>query len=293
MKQILILSGKGGTGKTTIVAAFIELLEAKAFADCDVDAPNLHLVMNMSGKPEVKDFYGMDKALIDEALCTGCGQCIEHCRFDAIEEIMTDDGLKCKVNPYACEGCSVCEYVCPSNAISLVKKVSGETDTYHEDVVFATATLKMGSGNSGKLVSEVKSNMKNKVDVDLVEVAVIDGSPGIGCPVIASITGVDLILLVTEPTVSGISDMKRVVEIAEHFKIQIAICTNKYDVNLEKTNEIKAYADTNSIPFVGVVPYDTQVASATNQGKSIMKVKSKAGDAITEILGNTLSVLNK
>jgi len=293
MKQILILSGKGGTGKTTIVAAFIELLEAKAFADCDVDAPNLHLVMNMYGQPEVEKFYGMDKAVIDEGICTGCGQCLEHCHFDAIEEIMTGSGIKYKVNPYACEGCSVCDYVCPSEAISLVRKLSGKTNIYYKDVVFSTATLKMGNGNSGKLVSEVKNNMKNKLDTDLVELAVIDGSPGIGCPVIASITGVDLILLVTEPTVSGISDMKRVVEIAEHFKIPIAICTNKYDVNKEKTDEIRTYADVNGLPFVGVVPYDTQVAYATNQGKNIMKVKSKAGDAIIEVLGKTLDVLNK
>jgi len=291
MKQILILSGKGGTGKTTMVAAFIELLDAKAFADCDVDAPNLHLVMTMEKEPETIDFYGMEKAKIDVEECIGCGKCQSSCRFDAIKEINTANGIKYEVNPYACEGCSVCDYVCPVDAVSLGFNIDGEMQVYKEDRVFSTATLKMGSGNSGKLVTEVKKNMKSHLNQEVVDVAVIDGSPGIGCPVISSVSGVNLILLVTEPTVSGISDMKRVVEIAEHFKITVAICTNKYDVNEEKTNEIKAYAKKNSIDFVGVIPYDRQVAYATNQGVSIMKVDSIAGDYITKVFTNTMDLL--
>lgn len=292
MKQILILSGKGGTGKTTMVAAFIELLNAKAFADCDVDAPNLHLLMNMNKKPETTDFYGMEKAIINEAECIGCGKCQSSCRFDAIDKINTANGIKYRIDTYACEGCSVCQYVCPVNAVSLGQNVDGEMQVYKEDRVFSTATLKMGSGNSGKLVTEVKKNMKNNVDEKSVDIAVIDGSPGIGCPVISSVSGVSLILLVTEPTVSGISDMKRVVEIAAHFKIPVAICTNKYNVNENKTNEIKAYAKKNNIDFVGVIPYDKQVAYATNQGKSIMNVESIAGEYIEKVFANTINLLN-
>ena len=291
MKQLLVLSGKGGTGKTTLVAAFIELLNAKAYADCDVDAPNLHLVMNALGMPDTGPFYGMEKASIDDRLCTGCGLCKTHCRFGAISRVETSQQNKTvyQIDPYACEGCAVCAYVCPAEAVTLGYQVDGETKVYHDEKVFSTATLKMGSGNSGKLVSEVKKNMRTYTENLERDVAIIDGSPGIGCPVIASISGVDLILLVTEPSLSGINDMKRVIEIAEHFKTPIAICTNKYDVNPEKTNQIKAHAKRVNIPYVGDIPYDTQVAVATNQGMSVMKMNSKAGAAIQIVFEQTMA----
>jgi len=291
MKQLLVLSGKGGTGKTTLVSAFIDLLGAKAYADCDVDAPNLHLVMNASGEPETDSFYGMEKALIDAKRCIGCGVCKTHCRFDAIKPVVIANQTTYHIDSYACEGCGVCEYVCPVEAVSLGYQVDGETNVYHDQAVFSTATLKMGSGNSGKLVSEVKKNMQLYAKEREIDVAVIDGSPGIGCPVIASISGVDLILIVTEPTVSGINDMKRVIEIAEHFKTPVAICTNKYDVNQEKTEAIKSYAEQLGIPFVGVIPYDTQVAVATNMGTSIMKVNAPAGTAIQSVFEQTMKLV--
>ncbi len=203
MKRLLILSGKGGTGKTTTAAAFVKLSGARAFADCDVDAPNLHLVAGLEGEPEEKPFIGSEKAVIDENKCVNCGICAEKCRFGAI----TLENGHTKVGEYACEGCGVCAYVCPQQAVSMVKDVAGTQFLYKGQTVFSTARLKMGRGNSGKLVTSVKMDMlKNTPDTEL---AVIDGSPGIGCPVIASVSGMDLVLVVAEPSLSGLSDLKR------------------------------------------------------------------------------------
>ncbi|PKM48113.1 MAG: ATPase, partial [Firmicutes bacterium HGW-Firmicutes-6] len=177
MKQLLILSGKGGTGKTTLASAFIKMAQAKVYADCDVDAPNLHLALNHLSQPKRNDFYGMPKAEINQTLCAKCDRCIENCRFDAIS--VDDDGYH--VDPFTCEGCGVCGMLCPVRAISLKPHIAGELMLYHEDVVFSTAQLKMGSGTSGMLVSEVKKQMKS-VDIG-ADLAIIDGSPGIGCPV--------------------------------------------------------------------------------------------------------------
>lgn len=293
MKQLLVLSGKGGTGKTTIVASFIELMEGKAYADCDVDAPNLHLLAQMVGDPIKADYYGMEKARINPAKCLGCGLCEDHCAFDAIEATTYEGEKVYQIKPYACEGCSVCQAVCPEGAVSMAYSKDGETMVYKDKAVFSTATLKMGSGTSGKLVTEVKKNMKNNVVEDAETVAIIDGSPGIGCPVIASVTGVSLILLVTEPTVSGFSDMKRVVEIAEHFKIPVALCTNKYDINRDKTQEIKDYAQEKNLSYVGVIPYDPGVAKATNEGLSVIRTKTKATSYIKDIYQRTNDLLKE
>jgi len=293
MKQLLVLSGKGGTGKTTIVASFIELMQAKAFADCDVDAPNLHLVTKMAGEPIQGDYYGMEKASVDPTKCLGCGLCEQHCAFDAIEAQVSEGRKVYQVKPYACEGCTVCQAVCPAEAISMSYSKDGETRVFKDQAVFSTATLKMGSGTSGKLVTEVKQNMKNNLVDGGADLAIIDGSPGIGCPVIASVTGVSLVLLVTEPTVSGISDMKRVVEIADHFKIPVAVCTNKYDVNLDKTEEIKAYVQEKNLTYVGVIPYDKGVAKATNQGVSVITTETKATAYIKEIYKATIDLLER
>lgn len=292
MKQLLVLSGKGGTGKTTVVSSFVELLDAKAFADCDVDAPNLHLVTDLATDPITSDYYGMDKASINKERCIECGECMNHCRFNAIKK--TDEGYD--VNVYACEGCSVCEAVCPVGAIEMKNDIAGNLMMYETKKVFSTAKLKMGSGTSGKLVTEVKKAMKAKTDDQKdhfkeYDIAIVDGSPGIGCPVIASVSGVDAILIVTEPTVSGISDMKRVVELADHFETPVAICTNKYNVNEKKTEEIKAFARSKNIPFVGVIPYDKGVAAATNEGKSIIKRKCPATPYMIEVFHSTMKLL--
>jgi len=294
MKQLLVLSGKGGTGKTTLVASFIYLLKAKAFADCDVDAPNLHLVTAMNTEPKKTNYFGLDKAVIDYEVCIGCGECADKCRFNAISLVNS----VYTISEYGCEGCSVCQKVCPVGAIEMTSDIAGEMRLYRDKAIFSTATLKMGSGTSGKLVTEVKKSMiagikssVNEGKLNEVEIALIDGSPGIGCPVIASISGVDVILVVTEPTVSGISDMKRIIEIANHFKINVAICINKYDVNMEKADEIKEYAVKNNYTFVGVVPYDTEVAEAINHGMNVMEKNSKASPYILELFQNTMNLL--
>ena len=216
MKKLLILSGKGGTGKTTASAAFIKFLNCKVFADCDVDAPNLHLVTSLADEPVKSDYYGSQKSFIDSSKCIGCGECFEKCRFDAIEEY---EG-KYKVDEIACEGCAVCHFVCPVDAVTMKDDIAGELKLYSQDAIFSTAKLKMGRGTSGKLVVEVKRQLPNDASE---EVAIIDGSPGIGCPVIASISGVDLVLIVTEPSLSGISDMERIIKTANIFQTKTAV----------------------------------------------------------------------
>ncbi|MCD2435435.1 ATP-binding protein [Acidaminococcus sp. NSJ-142] len=286
MKQLLILSGKGGTGKTTVAGAFIFLSKAKACADCDVDAPNLHLISHPSRPPERADYFGMPKARIDSDKCIGCGDCLSHCRFDAIEA-----GTSFRVKPFACEGCGVCAAVCPAGAISMGPAVAGELSLYREDSrVFSTAKLVMGSGTSGKLVTEVKKRMASAAEN--AELAVIDGSPGIGCPVIASISGVDMVLIVAEPSLSGISDMERIVKTAETFRTKTAVCVNKADVNPAKTEEIRTFCGENRIPFAGVIPFDPEAVKAVNSGKSIAEADCPSGQAVRSVYGKVMNLLS-
>lgn len=287
MIQLLILSGKGGTGKTTIASAFIKLANARAYADCDVDAPNLHLISDWDLEPEKTDYYGLQKAEINPELCIQCDQCRQNCRFDAIikEE-------KYMVAPFACEGCAVCEYVCPVKAIKMVPSVDGELALYSDaEKVFSTAQLKMGSGTSGLLVTEVKKQMKSAA-AD-AELAIIDGSPGIGCPVIASLSGVDMVLIVAEPSISGISDMERIVDTAAKFGIISAVCINKYDTNLRITKKIEDYCIQHGLPFVGRIPFDPNAVTAVNNGQSIVDIDCKSGTAAKEVYRKTMNLLHE
>lgn len=287
MKELLILSGKGGTGKTTIASAFIKLSQAKAFADCDVDAPNLHLVINPSTTPKTFDYYGMDKGYINLDKCNSCGLCYQHCAFDAIKPY----GDTYKIDYYSCEGCGVCEKICPTGAVSLKQYVAGELMLYRDDNIFSTAQLKMGNGTSGLLVSEVKKQMKSAISQDL-DLAIIDGSPGIGCPVIASISGVDMVLIVAEPSISGISDMKRIISTTRKFHTKTAVCVNKYDTNLHKTEEIKDICRDLTIPYLGGIPFDKSVVEIINNGKSIVDIHCAAGVAAEKIFQETIKTLN-
>lgn len=284
MKQLLVLSGKGGTGKTTVASAFIKLTNAKAYADCDVDAPNLHLVTENLTLVSDVPYFGMKKALIHQDICTGCGACQVNCRFDAINE---DVGYM--VDSFACEGCAVCEFVCPVNAIEMISNVAGSISLYENHAVFSTAKLEMGQGNSGLLVTEVKKQLKPYGDS--VEFAVIDGSPGIGCPVISSISGVDLVLVVAEPTLSGISDMERIVKTSMRFGVKIAVCINKFDINIQNTEVIESYCEQNDLRFVGRIPYDHLAVKAINDGHTVVEVECPSGKAIDEIYHNVYNLL--
>ncbi|NLI89790.1 MAG: 4Fe-4S binding protein [Epulopiscium sp.] len=288
MKELLILSGKGGTGKTTVASAFIKLNSAKAYADCDVDAPNLHLITGEQDQGKREDYYGMPKAYIDQSLCIECDECRQKCRFNAVE---VDDGSY-KVNQFACEGCGVCEYVCPVEAVNLRPSVDGDLILYlNENRVFSTAKLKMGSGTSGLLVSQVKKRMKSSPIKS--EIAIVDGSPGIGCPVIASLSGAHTVLIVAEPSLSGISDMERIIDTARAFGCQIAVCINKYDTNINNTNKIKEFCKERSIDYVGEIPFDSKAVDAINRGQTIVDVDCPSGEAVKEIYRATMDLLKK
>lgn len=285
MKQLLILSGKGGTGKTTIASAFIKLADAKAYADCDVDAPNLHLITEWNAEPIKTDYYGLPKAEINKELCIQCDQCRKNCRFDAIS---IDE--KYEVDPFTCEGCGVCEYVCPVEAITMIPAVAGELMLYSGgEKVFSTAQLKMGSGTSGMLVTEVKKQMKS-VAVD-THLAIIDGSPGIGCPVIASLSGVDIVLIVAEPSISGISDMERIINTAAKFGTKTAVCINKYDTNIENTKKIEEFCKKQGLPFIGSIPFDSNAVKSINNGQTIVDIDCTSGTALKEVYHKTMNLL--
>jgi len=264
MKQLTVISGKGGTGKTSITAAFASIVKNAVLADCDVDAADLHLIL----KPTVKktiEFHGLNIAHIDKDTCIDCKKCYESCKFDAI-----DDGIN--VIKESCEGCGVCEYVCPVDAITMEKRDSGFA--YISETRFgpmAHAMLKTAEEASGKLVTVVRNNAKQVADEKKKELVIIDGPPGIGCPVIASLTGVDLVLIVTEPTLSAIHDLERILGVANHFGIPAVVCINKYDINVDNTEKIERYCESVDVRVVGNLPYDTIMTDAMVNEKSIVE----------------------
>ena len=212
-------------------------------------------------------------------------QCRQNCRFDAIS---IDE--KYKVDPFACEGCGVCEYVCPVEAITMIPAVAGELMLYSDgEKVFSTAQLKMGSGTSGMLVTEVKKQMK-AATVD-TELAIIDGSPGIGCPVIASLSGGDMVLIVAEPSISGISDMERIINTAAKFGTKTVVCINKYDTNIENTEKIEEFCEKQGLPFIGRIPFDSNAVKAINNGQTIVDIDCTSGTAVKEVYHKTMNLL--
>jgi MinD superfamily P-loop ATPase len=275
MKQLTILSGKGGTGKTTITASFAVLAKNAVLADCDVDAPDLHMLLH----PEViktQEFKGSKLAVIDKTKCDNCGLCREKCRFDAITEAI-------EVDPIACEGCGVCAALCPADAITLAERISGYAYMSKTKYGFmAHALLSPGEANSGKLVTLVRQNARILSEKENSDLIIIDGPPGIGCPVIASVTGVDVGLVVTEPTMSGIHDFQRALQLLEHFSVKPLVCVNMYDINKDNTEKILRFCKENSIEVVGRIPFNPKVTEAMVNGKTIIEY-SPESDVAKEI----------
>jgi MinD superfamily P-loop ATPase len=274
MRKMTILSGKGGTGKTTITGSFAALSRDAVFADCDVDASNLHLLL----KPEVKEtieFKGLNLAVIDPEKCTQCGLCEEKCRFNAIHDFTVDS--------IHCEGCKVCVYICPVQAIDFVERVCGHA--YISETEYGPmshARLIPGMENAGKLVSLVRQNAKKLAEDGGHELVLVDGPPGIGCPVIASLADINHGLVVVEPTLSGIHDLKRALELLDHFNVEALVCVNKHDLNVENTVAIKEFCSEEGIEVVGQVPFDPEVTKAMVAGCPVVEYApdSLASEAI-------------
>jgi len=286
MRQLLILSGKGGTGKTTVATSFIKLAYAHAYADCDVEAPNLHLLLSYGEEPQRTEFASMPKASIDASRCDGCGICEENCRFDALERC----GTVFEVHAEACEGCGLCAALCPQDAIGMVPGTAGDIMLYADGRrAFSTARLRVGAGISGKLVTAVKEQLKeNAPPTDL---AVIDGPPGIGCPVIASLAGVDTVLLVVEPTMSGLSDLERVLETVRMVGCRVIACINRFDLNPKGTARIERFCRERDIPCVGKIPYDPAVVQAVNQGLCAVDLDGPAAEAVEDVFDRTMGLM--
>jgi len=268
MKQLVILSGKGGTGKTTVAAALAHLASEElpvVLADADVDAANLELVLDPT-KLEEHDFTSGQVALIDPNVCTACGTCAEVCRFEAV--IPGDDAYR--VDDIACEGCASCFYQCPAEAIRMEEQVAGRW--FRSDTRFGPlfhAHLFAAQENSGKLVTLVKQQGRLRALDEGRELLIVDGPPGIGCPVISASAGADLALLVVEPTVSGVHDLERILATTDHFGVPALVCINKVDVNLKRAAEVEAFCARRGIEVVGRIPFDTVVTEAIVQGQPV------------------------
>ena len=296
MKELVVISGKGGTGKTSIAASLAVLAGNVVLADCDVDAADMHLVL----APTVlqrEEFYGGSRAKIVPELCTACGKCKGLCRFDAIRfdgPGNKNNAQTCRVDPIACEGCGVCAWFCSYNAIEFEPEVNGQwfiSDTRIGPMVHAM--LGVAQSNSGKLVSFVRSEAK-KIAADRgFDLVLIDGAPGIGCPVIASVGGADMVLVVTEPTLSGMHDLERVADLTEHFGVETILCVNKWDLNEELTSRIEVQAVERGIKPAGRVRYAPAVTEAQVKGLSVVEyAQNGVADDIKKLWGNVRALLN-
>ncbi|MBU1627653.1 ATP-binding protein [bacterium] len=296
MKELVVLSGKGGTGKTSLVASFAAIAGDSILADCDVDAPDLYILLS----PKIREregFIGRKKARIKPGHCTACGKCEELCRFDAIFYDGPGNG-KCektfRIDEYLCEGCGVCYWFCKEKAIEFKEEVNGQL--YVSDTRFGTmvhALLGVVEENSGKLVTKVKEKAREIGNKKKTTLCIVDGSPGIGCPVIASTASANLILIVTEPTLSGIHDMERVLSLGKHFNIPCAICINKWDLNEEISSQIESIAVKNKNKLVGKIRYDKSVIKAQIKKLSVVEyTKSGITDDIKELWNNVRALLS-
>ena len=277
MKEITVISGKGGTGKTSITASFAFLAKNRVLADCDVDAADLHIL----AQPEIihqEDFFGGEKAVIDHDKCSLCGICKENCRYSAISASFVVDHT-------TCEGCALCHYLCPESAIRMEETLNGKwfiSNTRLGPMVHAN--LIPGEENSGKLVALVRNQAKLIAEEQNMDIVIVDGAPGVGCPVISSITGVDYVVIVTEPTMSGLHDMKRAAELVRGFNIPSSLVINKWDIHPGMTYEIEEFAKSKNITLAGKIPYDRTVTDSMVKRRTVIEEgPGPASDAIIEV----------
>ncbi|MBN2046526.1 MAG: P-loop NTPase [Anaerolineaceae bacterium] len=271
MKQLIIISGKGGTGKTSFTGALSHLIaedaqiHAPILVDADVDAANLELLLNPTIE-ETHLFSGGEIARINQEACAACGKCMEVCRFDAV----LNADYQYTIDPISCEGCGACAIVCPTQAISLQQEINGEW--YQSTSRYGTlvhASLYPGQENSGKLVERIRSHAERLARESHSDLILVDGPPGIGCAVHSAVTGADMAVLVTEPSVSGIHDMKRAYATLQQFSVPAVVCVNKYDLNLKETRKIEEFCKANQIPVIGMLPFDSNVITAMTQGQPV------------------------
>ena len=263
MKELVVLSGKGGTGKTTVVGCFAALARNKVMVDCDVDAADLHLLLQPVTR-ETREFWSGQVAVIDDDRCTQCGLCEDVCRFRAIDNFV--------VNPIPCEGCGFCAHVCPEGAIVMREQLSGKwfvSDTRFGSLVHAK--LGIAQENSGKLVTVVRQAARTIAEEQGADYVISDGPPGIGCPVISSLSGTNLALIVTEPTLSGIHDMDRAIAVCRHFGVPATVCINKYDINEENTRQIERHCQELGIEMAARIPFDNVVTEALSHGLPVVE----------------------
>lgn len=287
MKELIVISGKGGTGKTSLIASFASLAESKILCDADVDAADLHLLMG----PHISiraDFKSGHIANIDRNKCSECGLCLDLCKFSAISNDF-------KVNPIDCEGCGVCVYFCPEKAIDFPENTCGQW--FYAETRFGPmvhARLGIAEENSGKLVTFVRQESKRLADKKDLDLILTDGPPGVGCPVIASIGGASAVLIVAEPTLSGIHDMERVVQLANHFNVPAMLCVNKFDLNYDLTLDIEHFAKDEGMSCLGRIPFDPIFTEAMVKGQTLIEYnrESKAGHAVEEIWNALSNKLN-
>lgn len=268
MKQIVIISGKGGTGKTVLTAALASIIPDKVLVDCDVDAADLHLLLHPTVK-ERYSFQGGQKALVDSSLCQKCGRCAVSCRFTAIKNFQAD--------PLLCEGCGLCQRVCPFGAIHMQDNTAGQwfvSDTKYGP--FVHAQLGVAEDNSGKLVAKIRQAAQEIAEKKHLARIIIDGPPGIGCPVMASLSGVDRALVVTEPTVSGLHDAQRVIDMARHFQTSVQVVVNKWDLNPAMTEKIERHFKGEGVDIAGKIGFNLDIVKAMVQGKNIVEYGDQA-----------------
>ena len=285
MQEVVVLSGKGGTGKTSIVGSFAALAKSKVLVDCDVDAATLHLLLQPAIR-EKHEFWSGQVAVINGEKCTQCGLCQEHCRFKAIKDF--------NVDAISCEGCGFCSHICPAEAITMTENMAGHwfiSDTRYGPLVHAR--LGIAQENSGKLVALVRQQARQMAEKEGANYIISDGPPGIGCPVISSLSGANLALLVTEPTLSGIHDLERVLGVCHHFGVPALVCTNKYDINEENTHQIERYCLSQGVEVAARIPFDNTVTKAMVEGLPVVEYSrnsvSHQIEALWELVSKSLT----